>query len=84
MPETGQHVTFASSEGLRIFGRNLGFEFYLRVGDMHFFSRTKIKLSTQLFLSVSLLRAVTLLIVPEICRRKYSLIVEDKARISLF
>ena len=84
MPETGQHVTFASSEGLRIFGRNLGFEFYLRVGDMHFFSRTKIKLSTQIFLSVSLLRAVTLLIVPEICRRKYSLIVEDKARISHF
>ena len=82
MPESGQHVTFASTEGLRIFGRNLGFEFYLRVGDMHFFARKKIKLLTKLCLSISLLRAVTLLIVPEICRRKYSLIAQDKVRIS--
>ena len=83
MPETGQHVTFASSEGIKRFGSNLGFEFYLRVGDMHFFARKKIKLLTKSVLRLALLRAVTLLIVPEICRRKYSLIAKDKTSINL-
>ncbi len=83
MPETGQHVTFASPEGIRQFGRNIGFDFYLRVGDMHFFARKKLRNSTKLLLKIMPLRTLVLLIVPEICRRRYSLIGEDKARISL-
>jgi len=81
MPETGQHITFASSKGIKIFGELLEFPNYLRVGDMHFFSKNKITLMNKVVMRSSVLRTIFLILVPEYFRRRYSLIDQDKQKI---
>ena len=78
LPESGQHITFASRKGLDEFCKALGFENYKRFGSLHVMSKTKMKLVTRLVLGTKSIRGVALLIIPELLKNKFSLTNADK------
>jgi hypothetical protein len=41
-PKEGQHISFASSMGLQFFRERLGFDHYVKINELHIFSRQKI------------------------------------------
>lgn len=78
MPESGQHITFATEIGLRKMAAVIGFSHYLRFGSLHVMSKAKIKLITRIILSIRPLRAFSIILIPEILNRKFSLSWRDK------
>lgn len=40
-PKEGQHISFATSMGLKFFRERLGFNYYIRINELHIFSRKK-------------------------------------------
>jgi hypothetical protein len=78
MPEAGQHITFATELGLKIFTQKLGFSNYFRFGSLHVMSRKEIRLRTRLIMSARLLRSAAILLIPEFLNRRFSLTWKDK------
>ncbi len=81
LPESGQHITFASKKGLDEFCKVLGFENYKSFGSLHVMSRGKMKFVTRLVLGTKSIRGVALLIIPELLKNKLSLTIADKDEI---
>jgi hypothetical protein len=79
VPESGQHITFASKQGLDELRKILGFDHYVCFGSLHVMSRSKLRFATRLVLGVRSLRRIAFLVIPEIMNRKYSLTLADKA-----
>ena len=82
MPESGQHITFATSNGLDKLSKILGFRCYSTIGSLHIFSRNKLRLLTRVILSKKITRAVSIIVIPEILNRKYSLTWSDKEELT--
>ncbi len=83
VPESGQHITFASKKGLDDFRRVLGFGHYKRFGSLHVMSRSKMRFATRFILGTKMIRGVALLVIPEILNRKLSLTIADKEELAL-
>lgn len=79
LPETGQHITFASKKGIKHFKDRLGFSYYFEFGSLHVMSRKKLKLTTRLFLRTRFLRILALTFIPKILQTRYSLTESDKS-----
>ena len=82
MPETGQHITFASKAGLAAFSKQLGFNSLTSFGSIHIMSRKNLKLKTRIFLNVRIFRQLLILIVPDILSKRRSLTLLDKEYLS--
>jgi len=78
MPESGQHVTFASLSGLNEFRKQMSFEYYLRLGSLHIFSREKFRLVTVLVMKLKILRWIHTHVVLYLSSRSCSLTVNDR------
>ncbi len=78
MPESGQHITFASSEGILRLGGDFGFANYFRCGSMHIFSKKKLGMISRMILKVRFLRFIFSIIVSSQLLRKYSLTDSDQ------
>ena len=81
VPESGQHVTFASKRGLIEFCKILNFSNYVQFGSLHVMSRTRLKLRTRMILGTRLLRGIAFLVIPELLNRRHSLAIQDKSRL---
>jgi hypothetical protein len=82
MPESGQHITFASKAGLTAFSKHLGFNFLTSFGSLHIMSRKRIKFKTRSLLKVRPFRQLLILIVPELLSKRQSLTLLDKEFLS--
>lgn len=82
VPESGQHITFISRDGMEEFRKILGFNHYVAFGDIHVMSRFKLRRITRLILSARVLRRLAILFVPEMLNKRFSLAVSDKAEIT--
>ena len=82
MPESGQHITFATSSGLDKLSKILGFRCYSTIGSLHIFSRNKLRLLTRVMLSKKMTRAASIIVIPEILNRKFSLTWSDKEELT--
>lgn len=78
LPETGQHITFLSAQGLIIMKEKLEFKNYLRIGTLHVFSRAPIKKRTKNILAIRVFRMLALVLVPIYLSKRYSLILRDQ------
>lgn len=78
MPESGQHITFASKQGIEEFKNALGFANYMQIGNLHVMSKHSLKRLTKVVMSLRLLRGISIILVPEYLSRKYSLAGDDK------
>ena len=83
VPESGQHITFASKQGLDEFRKILGFDHYVRFGSLHVMSRSRLKFTTRFVLGIRVIRSVAFLLIPEVLNRRYSLTLSDKAELTL-
>jgi hypothetical protein len=83
VPESGQHITFASKKGLDEFRKILGFDYYTNLGSLHVMSRSKLKFGTRQILGIRVIRSIAFLAIPEILNRKFSLAITDKASLTL-
>jgi hypothetical protein len=77
-PETGQHITFASHNGLGLFSKLIGFQVVTSFGSIHVLSRNKLRFRSRLILKNRIFRVFAILIVPELLHRFYSLTLADK------
>ena len=82
VPESGQHITFASKQGLNDFRKILGFDNYVRFGSLHVMSRSRLKFVTRLILGTRAIRSITFLVIPEFLNRRFSLAISDKANLT--
>jgi hypothetical protein len=82
VPESGQHITFASKKGLDEFRKILEFDHYAGFGSLHVMSRSRLKFRTRLILGTRAIRSVAFLVIPEILNRKFSLAISDKASLT--
>jgi hypothetical protein len=78
MPESGQHVTFASSTGLIEFQKILGFSNYLNLGNIHIYSRQKFNARTIIVMKFRILRWIHTRMILPLSRQKHSLAVRDR------
>ncbi len=78
LPETGQHITFASQKGLEEFRKILGFQNYSRFGSLHVLSKPRLRFITRFFLGTKMIRGISLLVIPEALNRRFSLAISDK------
>jgi hypothetical protein len=78
MPASGQHITFATSEGINSFKKIIGFDHYVRVGNLHILSRLKLKFLTRVVLRFKISRSLAILVIPEILNRRFALTFIDK------
>jgi len=78
MPDSGQHITFATKVGLELFTKKLGFEHFTSFGSLHIMSRKRIKLRTKTVFRVKPIRQLVILCLPEIMKKRYSLTSKDK------
>ena len=81
IPESGQHITFASKKGLTEFSKILGFEHYVCFGSLHVMSRKKLRIQTKLFLNIRAMRGVLIIVIPEVLNRLFSLTQADKEKL---
>jgi hypothetical protein len=81
MPESGQHITFASAKGIRSFAIELGFHNYIQVGNLHILSKRRLRFLTRVVLKNRIFRKIAMLIVPEILCRRRSLIWRDSLKL---
>ena len=81
MPESGQHITFASAKGIRSFAIELGFDNYIQVGNLHILSKRKLRLLTRIVLKNRIFRKIAMVVVPEILFRRSSLIWKDSLKL---
>jgi hypothetical protein len=79
LPETGQHITFASKKGIKHFKDRLGFPYYFELGNLHVMSRKKLKFTTRYFLGTRFLRWLGLTLIPKILQIRYALTESDKS-----
>ncbi|MBI3429127.1 MAG: methyltransferase domain-containing protein [Actinobacteria bacterium] len=79
VPESGQHITFASKQGLDEFRKILGFDNYVRFGSLQVMSRSRLKLTTRFVLGIRVIRSLAILFIPEFLNRRFSLALSDKA-----
>lgn len=82
MPESGQHITFASKVGLTEFSKHVGFNFLTSFGSLHVMSRKRIKFKTRILLKIRPFRQLLILIVPELLSKRHSLTLLDKEFLS--
>ena len=82
VPESGQHITFASKQGLGEFRKILGFDYFVSFGSLHVMSRSRLKFRTKLILGTRAIRSIAFLIIPEILNRRFSLAITDKANLT--
>jgi hypothetical protein len=81
LPDTGQHITFVSKNGLKEFRKILGFQYSESLGSLHVFSRKKLRLTTRIFLRTKLIRFILLLFVPLFLNKSFSLAISDKDKL---
>jgi Methyltransferase domain len=77
MPQSGQHITFLSRNGLCFFKKQLGFKFSFSVGNLHILSHKKLAPITRLVLRQRVLRYVSVRVLPEILQKRRSSILSD-------
>ena len=77
MPDSGQHITFASKRGLDILAKRLGFQYNTTFGSIHVFSNKKVKWPTRYILRIRFLRFIALIIVPVYLQYSKSLLSKD-------
>ena len=82
VPESGQHITFASKQGLDEFRKIVGFDHYVRFGSLHVMSRAQLRFVTRFVFGVRAIRSIAFLIIPELLNRRYSLAIADKAELT--
>lgn len=82
VPESGQHITFASKQGLGEFQKILGFDYFVSFGSLHVMSRSRLKFRTRLILGTRAIRSIVFLIIPEILNRRFSLAIADKVNLT--
>ena len=82
MPDSGQHITFASKQGIEAFMKLIGFDNYYQIGNLHVMSKKPLKRSTKMVMSHRLLRGIILVLIPEYLNRKYSLVVSDSEKMT--
>jgi len=82
VPESGQHITFASKQGLDEFRKILGFNYLINFGSLHVMSRSRLKFVTRLILGTRAIRSIAFLVIPEILNRRFSLAIADKASLT--
>ncbi len=78
MPESGQHITFATNVGLQSFTKQLGFNYLISFGSLHVMSRHPIKVRTKSLLQIRPIRQLLILFIPELMKKRRSLTVSDK------
>ncbi len=81
MPESGQHITFASARGIRLFAIELGFDHYIQVGNLHILSKRRLRLLTRIVLKNRIFRKIAMVVVPEVLFRRSSLIWRDSLKL---
>jgi hypothetical protein len=81
MPESGQHITFASARGIRSFAIGLGFDNYIQVGNLHILSKRRLRLLTRIVLKNRIFRKIAMVVVPEVLFRRSSLIWKDSLKL---
>lgn len=81
MPESGQHITFASARGIRSFAIKLGFDYYIQVGNLHILSKRRLRSITRVILKNRIFRKIAMVVVPEILFRRSSLIWNDSLKL---
>lgn len=79
VPESGQHITFESKQGLEEFRKILGFDYFISFGSLHVLSRSRLKFVTRLILNTRSIRSIAFIVIPEILNLRFSLAVTDKA-----
>lgn len=79
VPGSGQHITFASKQGLDEFRKILGFNHYVRFGSLQVMSRSQLKFITRFVLGIRVIRGIAILLIPEFLNRRHSLALSDKA-----
>ena len=82
VPESGQHITFASKKGLDEFRKILGFDYFISFGSLHVMSRSQLKFRTRLILNARTIRSIAFILIPEILNRKFSLAITDKGNLT--
>jgi len=81
MPDSGQHITFASAKGLVALAKRLNFQYNTTFGSIHIFSNKKVKWRTRHVLNNRLLRRISLIIVPVYLQHSKSLLGKDSSLI---
>jgi hypothetical protein len=81
MPDSGQHITFASAKGLDTLAKRLNFQYNTTFGSIHVFSNKKVKWHTRYVLNSRLLRPIALIIVPVYLQHSKSLLGKDSSLI---
>jgi hypothetical protein len=81
MPESGQHVTFASKLGMARFAERLDFPNQYSVGALHILSRSPLRWRTKITLSIRITRILMTLLIPELLKKKYGLTESDHANL---
>ena len=79
MPESGQHITFASDKGLEFLSKRLNFQYNMTFGSIHVFSKKKVKWPTRYILKRRFLRFVALIIIPAYLQYSKSLLSKDSS-----
>jgi hypothetical protein len=79
MPESGQHITFASEKGLEILSKRLNFNYNMTFGSIHVFSNKKVKRFTKYVLQNPFFRFFALMIVPIYLQHSKSLLSKDSS-----
>ena len=78
MPESGQHVTFASSAGLSALCRRFDFDFYFKCGSIHIFSKKKLGMFTRMILKNKLFRFIFSILSLFFLSKRFSLTATDQ------
>lgn len=78
LPESGQHVTFASELGMRFFLIRLNFPHLFKIGNLFIGSKDKLNIKSRIILSNRILRNFFIYVPLELDARKKSLIHSDQ------
>ena len=79
MPDSGQHITFASKKGLDILAKRLNFRYNTTFGSIHVFSNKKVRWTTKYILQNRFLRLIALLVIPVYLQHSKSLLSKDSS-----
>lgn len=77
VPETGQHITFASEAGIAAFAHGLGFPFVFTLGNLHVMSRSPLRRSTRLVMRNRIARKLARETATDVVLRRHSLTTQD-------
>ncbi len=77
LPETGQHITFATAAGIKAFASGLGFRHVFTLGNLHVLSRSPLRRSTRTLMGNRIGRKLARESATEFVLRRQSLITKD-------